>query len=197
MNQILVITAFSLGILLFINLVCLFFISRKSQRVMQSLLEIMTNPEQAKVQDATRVLQTILKDEITKIDDNFKRLETSLQAQIAHTETIKNNLGEQNDKMVATADDAVKKIATMSQRLDNTVEGLGGIVSSAGWGDVQHSVDNFSATMESFLNRITETATKTTERATELQDQISKSLDSEKQINEQLQASFNSNSENM
>lgn len=164
---------------------------------MQSLLEIMTNPEQAKIQDATRVLQTILKDEITKIDDNFKRLDGALQAQIAHTEAIKNALGEQNDKMVATADESVKKIANMSQRLDNTVEGLGSIVSSAGWGDVQHSVDNFSATMESFLNRITDTAAVTTEHATKIQEQISQSLESEHQINEQLQTSFNSNSENM
>ena len=164
---------------------------------MQSLLEIMTNPEQAKIQDATRVLQTILKDEITKIDDNFKRLDGALQAQIAHTEAIKNTLGEQNDKMVATADESVKKIANMSQRLDNTVEGLGSIVSSAGWGDVQHSVDNFSATMESFLNRITDTAAVTTEHATKIQEQISQSLESEHQINEQLQTSFNSNSENM
>ena len=197
MNQILVISVISLGSLLFINLICLFFVSRKSQRVMRSLLEIMTNPEQAKVQDATRVLQTILKDEITKIDNNFKRLDDALQAQIMHTEAIKNTLGEQNDKMVATADEAVKKIATMSQRLDNTVEGLGNIVSSAGWGDIQHSVDNFSATMESLLNRITETSTTTTECATQLQDQITQSLDKEHQINEQLQSTFNSNSENM
>mgnify|MGYP003291365280 CR=1 FL=1 len=143
MNQVLVISTLSLGVLLFINLVCLFFISRKSQRVMRSLLEIITHPEQAKIQDASRVLQTILKDEITKIDDNFKNMTTVLQKQIAHTEEIKNTLGEQNDKMVATADEAVKKIATMSQRLDNTVSGLGEIVVSSGWADIQYSVDNF------------------------------------------------------
>ncbi|MFQ6703458.1 MAG: hypothetical protein ACLRFP_00010, partial [Alphaproteobacteria bacterium] len=193
MNQILLITALSLGVLLFINLICLFFISRKSQRVMQSLLEIMTNPEQAKVQDATRVLQTILKDEITKIDDNFKQMANALQNQIVRSEEIKKNLGEQNDKMVLTADEAVKKIATMSQRLDNTVTGLGEIVASAGWADVQHSVDNFSATTESLLNRISETTTTTTQHATQLQEQITQSLDTEHQISEQLQSTFNSN----
>ena len=197
MNQILLIVACSLLFVLFINLICLFFISRKSQRVMQSLLEIMTHPESAKVQDATRVLDTILKDEITKIDNNFKSMVGTLQNQINHTEEIKHALGEQNDKMVTVADDAVKKIATMSQRLDNTVEGLGEIVSSAGWNDVQHSVDNFSATVESLLNRISETTTVTTERATQLQEQISQSLDMEHQISEQLQSTFASNSENM
>ncbi len=197
MNQVLIITALSLGILLFINLICLFFISRKSQRVMQSLLEIMTHPENAKIQDASRVLQTILKDEINKIDDNFKNMANALQNQITHTEEIKKNLGEQNDRMVATADEAVKKIATMSQRLDNTVEGLGDIVTSAGWTDVQHSVDNFSATTESLLNRISATTTTTTEYSTKLQEQIAQSLDTERQISEQLQSTFATNSENM
>ena len=197
MNQTLIIVALSLGVLLFINLICLFFISRKSQRVMQSLLEIMTNPEHAKVQDASRVLQTILKDEITKIDDNFKNMANALQNQINHTEEIKKNLGEQNEKMITTADEAVKKIATMSQRLDNTVTGLDGIVTSTGWNDVQHSVDNFSATVESLLNRISETCTTTTEHATQLQDQIARSLENEHQISEQLQSTFTTNTENM
>ena len=197
MNQALLITAISLGFLLFVNLICLFFVSRKSQRVMQSLLEIMTHPENAKIQDASRVLQTILKDEITKIDDNFKTLSLALQDQINHTEEIKHNLGEQNDKMIAVADEATKKISMMSQRLDNTINGLDSIVKSNGWTEVQHTTDNFSATMESLLNKISETATTTTERATSIQEQINQSLDLEHQINTQLQSTFGSNTENM
>ena len=92
MNQTLLIISISLGFLLVVNLICLFFISRKSQRVMQSLLEIITHPEQAKIKDAARVLETILKDEITKIDDNFKSMANTLQNQIVHTEEIKKNL---------------------------------------------------------------------------------------------------------
>ncbi len=197
MNQTLLIISISLGFLLFINLICLFFISRKSQKVMQSLLEIMTHPEQAKIKDASRVLETILKDEITKIDDNFKSMANTLQNQIIHTEEIKKNLGEQNDKMILTADDAVKKIAVMSQRLDNTVDGLNNIVSSAGWTEIQHTTDNFAATIENYLTRIFETATSTTEQATQIQEQITQSLDTERQLNEQLQNSLKSNTENM
>ena len=48
MNHTLLIIAIVFGFLLFVNLVCLFFISRKSQHVMHSLLEILTHPEQAK-----------------------------------------------------------------------------------------------------------------------------------------------------
>ena len=54
--------------LLTITLGVLFFVSRKSQKVMESLLSIMTRPERAKVADAVRVLNTILADEIYKIE---------------------------------------------------------------------------------------------------------------------------------
>ena len=164
---------------------------------MQSLLEIITHPEHAKIKDASRVLETILKDEITKIDNNFKSMASELQNQINHTEEIKQALGEQNDKIVATADDAVKKIATMSQRLDNTVDGLNNIVSSNGWADIQNTTENFSATMESVLNRISDTSTATTEHATKIQESITQSLETERQISEQLQATFDANTENM
>ena len=197
MTQTLLIISSILGFLLFVNLVCLFFISRKSQKVMHSLLEIMTHPEQAKVKDATRVLQTILKDEITKIDDNFKSLSDTLSNQIAHTEEIKHNLGEQNDKLVTTADEATKKIALMSQRLDNTIDGLNNIVSSNGWTEVQHSTDNFSATVETLLNKISDTTTTTTENAIKVQEQINQCIETENQISEQLQSHFANNTENM
>ena len=197
MNQTLVILSLVLGCLLFASLIVLFFISRKSQQVMRSLLEIMTHPEQAKVKDATRVLSTILKDEITKIDDNFKSMSETLQNQINQTNEIKDVLGEQNDKLVATANDAVQKIAQMSQRLDNTVEGLNNIVSSNGWNDVQHSTDNFSATIETLLNKINDTSNSATENATRIQEQIQQCIESEQQISEQLHNHFNSNTADM
>ncbi len=197
MNQTLVILSLVLGFLLFVNLIALFFISRKSQQVMHSLLEIMTHPEQAKIKDATRVLQTILKDEITKIDNNFKSMSETLENQIAHTNEIKQVLGEQNDKLVATADEATKKIVQMSQRLDNTVDGLSSIVSSSVWTDVQHTTDNFSATMETLLNKISDTSNTATENAVRVQDQINQCIENEKQISEQLQNHFNTNTENM
>lgn len=178
-------------------MVAVFFISRKSQRVMRSLLEIMTNPQQAKVQDATRVLQAILKDEINKIDDNFKSLSNALATQIAHTESVKHTLVEQNEKLVATADEATKKIALMSQRLENTVDGLNGIVTSKGWTDVQQTTDNFAAITESLLNKINDTSVATTDNATKIQEQIDKCIVNEQQMSEQLQSHFADNTKNM
>lgn len=197
MNQTLLIILISVVSLLFMGMIAVFFISRKSQRVMRSLLEIMTSPQQAKVQDATRVLQTILKDEIDKIDGIFKSLSNSLATQIAHTESIKQVLCEQNEKLVTTADEATKKIALMSQRLENTIDGLNGIISSKGWLDVQQTADNFAATTESLLNKIGDTATNTTENATKIQEQIDKCIAQEQQITEQMQTQFAENTKNM
>ena len=186
-----------MALLLFVALICLFFISRKSQRVMNSLLEIMTNPEQAKIQDATRVLGIILKDEINKIDNNFKAMANELQNQIKHTEQIQNVLTEQNNTIATTAEESTRKISMMAQRLDNTIEGLKAIVSSSNWQDVQQTTDNFSAVTDGLLTRIESTSKSTSEKAEKIQEQITQLLDSERTANEQLQTSFQNNTTSM
>ena len=113
MDQTLFIFSLSLCGLLLVALIAIFFISRKSQRVMESLLEFITRPETAKIADASRVLQTLLADEINKIDNNFRTMANALNAQIQHAEQIKKDLTVQNDNLVALADEATKKIANM------------------------------------------------------------------------------------
>lgn len=197
MNQTLLIIISILGGLLFTNLICLFVISRKSQRVMRDLLEIMTNPERAKVQNATRVLGVILKDEITKIDDNFKSMSNTLQNQISHTQEIKTTLTEENDKILNTAEDAVKKIVNMSQRLENTIDGLNRVVSSAAWHDIQVSADTFLANMDDLVSRMRDTANTTTENSVKIQEHINQCITSEQQISEQLNNSLSENTDKM
>ena len=75
--------------LLFVTLIALFWISRRSQKVMQSLLMIMTRPERAKIADATRVLNTILADEINKIEQSFQTMRDTLNTQIAYADELK------------------------------------------------------------------------------------------------------------
>ncbi len=197
MNQTLVIILTSLSGLLFISLICLFFISRKSQRVMRDLLEIMTHPEQVKIQSAIRVLDTLLKNEINKIDNNFQSMSNTLNAQIEHCEQMKQDLSVRTDKLIEVADDAVKKIANMSQRLDNTVDGLQHVVESNGWTDVQNAADTFSSNVDGLLNKIQDVTHTTTENAIKIQEQITQCADSEQQISNQLQDSFKNNAENM
>ncbi len=197
MNQFLLILSVIFGGLLIVTLFCLFFISRKSQRVMQSLLEIMTNPEQTKIQSAVRVLELLFKDEIDKINNNFKSMSDTLQNQINQATVMQQNLDTETKRLVGIADEATKNIANMSQRLDNTVDGLNSIVSSAGWTDVQSVTDNFAANVDNLLTKIQDTTNTTSENAIKIQEQINSCIDTEQQISNQLQSTFKNNSDNM
>ena len=197
MNQTLLIALLSVSGVLFITLICLFVISRKSQRVMRDLLEIMTHPEQVKIQSAIRMLDVLFKDEINKIDNNFKAMSDTLNTQIDYSEQMKRDLSERTDKLIEVADNAVKKIANISQRLENTVAGLQSIVDSNGWNEVQKAADAFSSNIDGLLNKIQDTTNTTTENAIKIQEQITQCADSEQQMSNQLQESFKNNSENM
>lgn len=196
-TQVLLIGGAILGGLLTITLGVLFFVSRKSQKVMESLLMIMTRPERAKVADAIRVLNTMLADEINKIEQSFQTMRDTLNAQIATADELKKILTEQNEKLVSNADEATKKIATMSGRLDNTVTGLGQIVESQSWTDVENATDRFMTSVNGLLGRIDQTALDTTERTGQIQSQIDSWINSGKTLAEHLGDEFNKNTEQM
>ncbi len=196
-TQVLLVGGAILGGLLTITLGVLFFVSRKSQKVMESLLTIMTRPERAKVADAVRVLNTLLADEINKIEQSFQTMRDTLNAQIASADELKKILTTQNEQLVSTADDATKKIATMSGRLDNTVTGLGQIVDSQSWTDVENATDRFSNSVNDLLGRIDQTSQATTERTAQIQTQIDSWIESSKALAEHLGNEFNTNTEQM
>lgn len=186
-----------LGGLLFIMLIALFFISRRSQRTMESLLLLMTQPERAKIADASRVLQKILAGEISKIDACFQTMRDTLATQIAAANTLKSELTEQNNRLVELADEATKKIAVMSQRLDNTVSGLQGVVTSGGWSDVQNAADKFNNTINELLAEIDKTTQGATARATEINNQIDQWNAHSDALGQNLKSGFDTNQEQM
>lgn len=196
-TQILLIGAGVLCGMLAIVLGVLFFVSRRSQRVMESLLQLMTQPDRARVADASRVLQTILADEIAKIESSFQTMRDTLNAQIASANELKQELTVQNEKLVTTADDATKKVALMSQRLDNTVLGLHNIVSSGGWTDVQNITDNFSTTVNTLLTQIDTTSTATAEQIATIQSQIDGWVATSETLGQNLKDVYNTNDEQM
>lgn len=196
-TQILLIGAGVLCGMLAIVLGVLFFVSRRSQRVMESLLQLMTQPDRARVADASRVLQTILADEIAKIESSFQTMRDTLNAQIASANELKQELTVQNEKLVTTADDATKKVALMSQRLDNTVLGLHNIVSSGGWTDVQNITDNFSTTVNTLLTQIDTTSTATAEQIATIQSQIDGWVATSETLGQNLKEAYNTNDEQM
>lgn len=196
-TQILLIGAGVLCGVLAIVLGVLFFVSRRSQRVMESLLQLMTQPDRARVADASRVLQTILADEIAKIESSFQTMRDTLNAQIASANELKQELTVQNEKLVTTADEATKKVALMSQRLDNTVLGLHNIVSSGGWTDVQNITDNFSTTVNTLLTQIDTTSTATAEQIATIQSQIDGWVATSETLGQNLKEAYNTNDEQM
>ena len=197
LTQVLLIAGGVISGMLLITLFVLFFVSRKTQKIMQSLLMIMTKPERAKIADATRVLSIILADEINKIEQSFQTMRDTLNAQIESANELKNTLTVQNEQLVNMADEATKKIATMSGRLDNTVTGLGEIVASQSWADVENSTDRFSNTVNDLLNNINNTAEQTTQHTAQIQSQIDSWLESGKTLSENLQNEFNFNADQM
>lgn len=196
-TQILLIGAGVLCGMLAIVLGVLFFVSRRSQRVMESLLQLMTQPDRARIADASRVLQTILADEIAKIESSFQTMRDTLNAQIASANELKQELTVQNEKLVTTADEATKKVALMSQRLDNTVLGLHNIVLSGGWTDVQNTTDNFSTTVNTLLTQIDTTSTATAEQIATIQSQIDGWVATSETLGQNLKDAYNANDEQM
>ena len=195
-NLFMVISA-ALGFLLVVALMTLFFISRKSQRVMQSMLDIMLRPESARVGDATRVLNTIMAAEIAKIEQNFKIMCDTLNAQIARTDELKKQLTTQNENLINLADTATKKLAQMSDRLDNTLGGLQTIVDSKSWHDVTHASDRFATTIAELLNNIDRTTQNATDGVSQIQSQIDSWVASSTELSQQLKDSFESNAAQM
>ena len=186
-----------LSVLLILSLISLFFVSRRSQKVMESLLVFMTKPERAKLYDASRVLQSFLADEVAKIESCFQTICNTLNSQISAAEKLKQALSEQNDGLVALADDATKKMAIMSQRLENTVSDLTTVVGSNGWQDVGATTDRFSSTINELLSKIDATSRDITDKTSSIQNDIDSWLGTSEKLSENLQNVFSSNETQM
>lgn len=184
-----------IGAFLFIMLIVLYFISRKSQRVMESMISIITDPNRAKIQDASRVLQTIMADEIGKISACFQNMHETLRTQIAAAEELRQKLGVQNEELVNIANDAVTRVAQMSGRIDNTVSGLRDVVNSDSWNDVANATDRFASTVENTLTQITNTTADSTNKITQIDNTIEKWTETSEKLTTTLQKSIDDNTE--
>lgn len=196
-SQFLVIGCAVLAGLVVVMMVGLFFVSRKSQKVMQSLLDIMLQPERIKITEATRVLGVLLADEIGKIEQSFQTMRDTLNAQINYANELKESLTTQNEHLVGLADDATARVDGMAQRLDDTVAKLGDIVQSESWQNTKSTTETFSSTVNTLLEKVDTTCQDVTERTGQIQTQIDSWIESEKTLAENLQNEFNSNADQM
>lgn len=182
-----------LGVVLFV----LFFVSRRTQKTMQAVVEIMIQPERVRVNEAVRVLNTILADEILKIEQGFQSMCNTLKSQIDYANELKDVLTVQNDRLVGLAEDATKKLVTMSGRLDNTVAGLNGIVDSQSWNDVKDITEDFSSKVNELVNNVDVVSKDVVERTSSVQTQINSWVEDSKLLSENLQKQFDKNTEQM
>lgn len=162
---------------------------------MRALLGIMTEPERAKVQDASRVLQTIMADEIAKITACFQVIHDNLKSQIATANELKKELSVRNEELVKIADSATQRIAQMSNRIDNTVNGLNSIVNSDSWQNAQSATDKFATTVDNVMKQVTETTTDSTNKIAQLEQAIEQWNTNSKVLSEELKDAFDTNSE--
>lgn len=181
----------------FITVFILAFISRRSQKVMESLLTILTKPERVKVQDASRILQTLLSDEVNKIHDNFKNMQETLNKQILKSESLKNILETKNNEIVNTTEEAVKKVSVMTTRLENTIIGLTNIVNSADWVALSNSSDRFIENINTMLDRTDTVSENITNKTDALISSINTLSSNGKTLDTQLQENTNKNIERL
>ena len=197
LNNTVLIGAGIAGALAIMIAVALFFVSRKSQKAMESMLLFLTKPERAKVQDAARVLNVIMADEITKIESAFKSIQDTLANQISKASELENELGQRNLKLVELSDNAVKKITQMSSDLENTVGGFQKIVGSHEWEEVEKSCERFQSRINELLNKIDSVSNEATEHARVLQGHIEGWTESGKTLSSQLQSDIENNTSHM
>ena len=195
--QVLVILTCVLSGLLGVVLVALFFVSRKTQKTMQSVVDIMVKPERAKVGEAVRVLNTILAEEILKIEQSFQKMRDTLKSQIDYANELKDALSVQNDKLVGIAEDATKKLVMMSGRLDNTVSGLNCIVESQSWADIKNTTENFNNTINELLNKADSVSNDVTGRTGQIQSQMENWIKGGSVLSETLETQFDKNTNQM
>lgn len=195
LSNIFVIIGLSVMGLLVVALIALFFISRKSQKVMESVVSIMTAPDRAKITDASRVLQMIMADEIKRIIACFQNMQSALNAQIESAQKLHQELSARNEELVNVADNAIQRVVQMTGRMDNTVSGLGQIVTSESWNNVVAATDRFAQTVTNTLNQIDDTTNESAEKISVIDTKIAQWTDTSKKLSTELQNAIENNTE--
>ena len=192
-NSWIVYAGLGIGTLLTAVLIALFFISRNSQKIMRSLLTIMIEPERAKVNDASNVLQTIMSGELDKIMACFALIQKTLHNQINTTEELKHELTVKTDALVKIAEEATQKTAQTSGRLENTVGGLQSIVASDSWTNVQNTINNFSESVTKTMGAVSDTTNESIKKIDSIEERIVGWNEKSQILRENLNQAFETN----
>lgn len=196
-NQIMFVIMGILGIALVVACGVLFFVSRRSARTMESILNLVMEPQRARVTDAVRILETIMSGEMEHINSLFKEMMDGAAKQISALDTMYELFAEKNKQMVDVADDTTKKMVTMTSRLDNTLGGLRSMVESEAWSTVSNATDNLGATIDDMLNHINETSAAAAAGTLQIREQIDAWTATSNELSAQLRSDFIANDNQM
>lgn len=185
------------GVLLMSMAVALFFVSRRSQRVMESLLQLLIQPERVKINDAARVVKTVMNDELNLIEGSFKKMTTTLESHISHADALEKQLVDRNRELVAMADTASKNLATQTHDMEKQLKGLNAVVDSKQWKSVADSSEKFSGRINDLLTNINNTVSDVSEKTKVLRDHINGWIESGKVLSTQLQSDMENNTSHM
>lgn len=194
-NNVFFIVGASIMGLVFIAMIALFFISRRSQRVMESVVAIMTEPDHARIADATRVLGVIMADEIKKIATCFHNMQATMATQIEEAKKLRDELETRNQELVGIANDATQRVAQMTGRIDNTISGLTQVVTSESWYNVANATDRFSQTVGDTLAKISETTNDSNDKIAQIDAKIAQWTDASINLGNQLNVAIETNTE--
>lgn len=162
---------------------------------MESVVSIMTAPDRAKITDASRVLQMIMADEIKRIIACFQNMQSTLNVQIESAQKLRQELSAHNQELVNVADNAIQRVVQMTGRMDNTVSGLGQIVTSESWNNVVAATDRFAQTVTNTLNQIHDTTNESAEKISVIDTKIAQWTDTSKNLSTELQNAIENNTE--
>jgi uncharacterized coiled-coil DUF342 family protein len=132
----------------------LFFIARNSQKVAKSLLDLLLQPDRAKIEDAANIVRSAVGQEFAKIDSAFKSMAAVLDAHIARADALRQNLSEQNRTLVDTASAAVKNTSETTAALEIQLDGLRKITGSSDWARINKISNEFSGSVSELLDGI-------------------------------------------
>ncbi|MCL2330944.1 MAG: hypothetical protein FWC61_00145 [Proteobacteria bacterium] len=177
--------------------VALFFVSRRSQRVMESLLELLMSPERAKIADASRVVKNVMNAEVESIELSFKKMAAALEQHIMRAEALEKQLGERNKALVGTATEATKSLADQTGKLEKQLGGFEKILGSKQWKGISDAIEKFDSNVNKLLSEINNTVQDATERARALSTVIDGWCESGKILTGQLQSDMENNTSHM
>ncbi len=181
--------AFALGIQ--------FFISRKSQKVMSSLLKILMDPERAKISDASRIVQSVMNDEVENLKVSFKKMASVLEQHVLRAEALEKHLGEKNLILIETANTAVKNVSDMTGNIKTVLGDFKEVIGSEQWENTEKSTERFHSRVKALLLDIENVVQDSNEKVKTFQSYIDSWIDSGQKLSGQLQADMESNTSHM